>query len=250
MNRYFIEVSYKGTNFTGFQIQDNTETIQGEINKTLETYFRIPFTTTTSSRTDSGVHAIQNFLHTDTEVKITAKDIYHCNAIIHNDIVIKNITQVHNEAHSRFDAISRRYEYKIYQHKNPFLQDTAYFFPFPIDIDTLQNFATCFLGTHNFESFAKRNTDVLNYQCTIHFCSWKKTDFGFIFTVEANRFLRGMVRSIVATMLKAATKKYSTDYIHDLLSERNTQQAFFDSPAHGLHLMEIKYPDSVFLAPL
>ena len=154
MPRYFIEVSYKGTLYAGFQAQQNANTIQDEIEKALAVYFKQSFSLTGSSRTDAGVHALQNFFHFDfefAEIPNLDKVAYHLNAILPPDIVIKNIFAVKDDAHSRFDAKYRTYEYTIYAHKDPFLSDYAYFYPYKIDIDLLNQAASGLKGMKNFE---------------------------------------------------------------------------------------------------
>jgi tRNA pseudouridine38-40 synthase len=247
MTRYFIEVAYKGTAYAGFQIQNNSNTIQGEINKCLSTYLKENISTTTSSRTDAGVHALQNYLHADIEKTITIKDVYHLNAILPNDIVIKNITAMQPQAHSRFDALSRSYEYMIYQQKNPFLIDSAYLYVYPIDVTLLEQCANIFSGTHNFLAFSKRHTDVLNYNCHVLQSYWTQEKDYIAYHVEGNRFLRGMVRSLVATMLHVARGKLPIDQLKELLVQQDNKQAYFDVPAHGLHLQKVKYEKGIFL---
>ena len=137
MPRYFIEVSYKGTNYSGFQKQQNSNSVQAEVEKALEVFYKEKFELTGSSRTDAGVHALQNFFHFDTDTPIKSES-YSLNAILPGDIVIKRIYGVADNAHCRFDALSREYHYYIYQHKNPFLQDRACYVPYSVDITLLR----------------------------------------------------------------------------------------------------------------
>src|SRR3954452_9768394 len=156
--RYFLEVSYKGTNYAGFQIQPNGVTIQGGIEKALSTKLRTNVSLTGSSRTDAGVHALQNYFHVDLDLDIPKYAIYNLNSILPKDIVIKKITPVADNAHSRFDAISREYLYYINLPKNPFLTDTAGFYPYKIDFGALQQAAGIIVNHNDFTSFSKRNT--------------------------------------------------------------------------------------------
>ncbi len=176
MERYFIEVAYKGTAYAGFQIQDNANTIQAEVEKALHIYFRLAITLTGSSRTDAGVHAFQNFFHFDADIQIeankVAKSIYHLNAILPLDIVIKDIRKVAHTAHCRFDATSRSYTYSIYNHKNPFLFDNAYYYPYPLNIEALQQAASLLLTHTEYQSFAKKNMQVFTYNCHITESNW------------------------------------------------------------------------------
>src|SRR5579885_810453 len=141
MSRYFLEVSYKGTAYSGFQSQKNANTIQAEIEKAFEMLQKEKIVMVGSSRTDSGVHALQNFFHFDFEKDLNPHFVYKMNAILPADIVVKNVFPVLDEAHCRFDAISREYKYYVYRSKDPFLRERAFYFPYKLDIDTLQQSA-------------------------------------------------------------------------------------------------------------
>lgn len=243
MQRYFLEIAYKGTNYSGFQIQQNAITIQSEIEKALEILFKQTFELTGSSRTDAGVHALQNFFHFDSTVKIEQKHIYNLNAILPADIVAKNIFKVSNEAHSRFDAEARAYKYFIYQNKNAFVADRAYFFPFTIDEKLLQQTAQIILQHNDFTSFSKKHTQVNNFICAIKHSFWSKENDCLVYNVKANRFLRGMVRGLVATQLKAARGLITTNEFENIILQKDCNKAYFEAPAQGLFLVEVEYPD-------
>lgn len=242
MARYFLEVSYKGTAYSGFQIQLNARTIQSEVEKALKTYYRQLFELTGSSRTDAGVHAIQNFFHFDSEARISNDDLYHLNAILPSDIVVKGFFAVNDDAHARFDALSRTYQYHIYQKKNPFLEDRAWFYPYPVDMQQLNEAAALIKSFTNFESFAKKNTQVKTYVCSIIDSFWVPTEHGLMYQVTANRFLRGMVRALVATQLKVGRNKLSILQFKNIIEETNAANADFTAPAGGLFLMKVVYP--------
>jgi tRNA pseudouridine38-40 synthase len=244
MARYFLELSYHGKAFSGFQIQQNAVTVQGELEKAMAIYYRAPITLTGSSRTDAGVHALQNFFHFDTTVIISEKDIYHLNALIGEAISIRNLFSVDEESHCRFDALSREYKYYITKKKDPFLTDRAWFYPYSLDIDTLNEAALALIGEHDFTAFAKRNTQVFTHQCTIESSYWQSIDNTLIYTVKANRFLRGMVRAMVATMLKTAKKNIDMEQFKSLLANNTNILADFSAPAHGLFLCEVAYKDN------
>ena len=244
MPRYFLELAYKGTNYAGFQVQENANTIQAEVEKALHVYFRRKFELTGSSRTDAGVHARQNFFHFDDEATAENwdKTIYHLNAILPPDIVILGIREVEAAAHSRFDAISRSYEYSIYRKKDPFLDDRAYYFPFKLDIDLLNQAANIIRNTTDFESFAKRNAQVFTYNCSILESRWiYLTENLLQYQVTGNRFLRGMVRGLTGTMLKVGTGKLTLDQFEQVIAARNPAMADFSVPAQGLMLVAVKY---------
>lgn len=246
MPRYFVEVSYKGTAFRGFQIQDNGITVQGEINRALSIIFKEEIQTTTSSRTDAGVHARQNFLHFDVVQEFSGRLIYNLNAIIHDDILIRSIYLVPESAHARFDATSRQYSYRIINEKNPFKKEFAYFYPFPLDIERMNEAAIALLSTSDFSSFAKRHSDVNNFNCNLSVAHWNQTDDGqLIFKVQSNRFLRGMVRALVGTQLLVGRKKISLNDFQAIILARDCTHSDFSAPAHGLFLEKVNYPDEL-----
>jgi tRNA pseudouridine38-40 synthase len=243
MPRYFIEVSYNGAAYSGFQVQKNGITIQSEIEKALGIYFRQVFSLTGSSRTDAGVHALQNYFHFDSEEPIFQgkAQIYNLNAILPRDIVIKNIFQVEDSAHCRFDAVWREYKYFIYTEKNPFLQDRAYFFPYSLDVDRLNEASQLLPGHKDFTSFSKRNTQVNNFRCDIQISTWNVEKDVLVYRVRANRFLRGMVKGLVGTMLRVGTNKMAPDQFNDVIINKDCSGADFSVPSHGLFLMEVGF---------
>jgi tRNA pseudouridine38-40 synthase len=247
MQRYFLEVAYKGTNYSGFQVQENAPSIQDEIEKAFTILQKKQVVLTGSSRTDTGVHAQQNFFHFDFEEVINPQFLYKINSILPRDIVIKNIYDVLPEAHCRFDAMHRTYHYHIYQSKNPFLEDRAYYFPYTIDFNKLQEAAAILKTYTDFTSFSKRNTQAKTFLCTILESEWKKEDEQFIYCVKANRFLRGMVRGLTGTMLQAGRGKISIDDFKQIIEAKDCKKADFAVPGHGLTLMQVAYPESLIL---
>jgi tRNA pseudouridine38-40 synthase len=245
MARYFIEVAYKGTAYAGFQIQQNANTIQAEVEKALHIYYRHTFELTGSSRTDAGVHAQQNYFHFDTDIvidnKIAEKALYHLNAILPPDIVLKSLQHVADDAHCRFDAISRSYEYSIYQSKNPFIDDTAYYFPYALNIDMLNKAAAMLLEYSNFQSFSKKNTQVFTYECTLTQSQWTLQNDILLYEVTGNRFLRGMVRGLVGTMLHVGRGKFTIEKFRSIIESKNAANTDFSTPAKGLVLKEVKF---------
>jgi tRNA pseudouridine38-40 synthase len=244
MSRYFIEVAYKGTDYSGFQAQKNANTIQDEIEKALQVYFKKPFELTGSSRTDAGVHAAQNFFHFDAEFELPPvwdKVVYHLNAILPADIVVKNILPVKEDAHCRFDAKYRTYEYSIYTRKDPFLADRSYFYPYKLNIELLNEAAAIIKAENDFESFSKKNTQVKTFQCTIYECSWFFRGEILVFRVSGNRFLRGMVRGLVGSMLKVGREKTNLIHFKQIIQSKDPSRVDFSMPAHGLKLVAVVY---------
>ncbi len=241
MPRYFLEVSYKGTAYSGFQSQENANTIQAEVETAFEILQKERLAMTGSSRTDAGVHALQNFFHFDYDGTINPKFVYKINAILPPDIVLKSIRQVSDEAHCRFDAISREYKYYIYQQKNPFLADRAYYFPFKLDVKLMQQAAEILKEYNDFTSFSKRNTQVKTFQCNILESRWLNENDCLVYNVKANRFLRGMVRALTATMLKVGRGKISLMEFRQIIEAKDCTKASFAVPAHGLFLGSVQY---------
>lgn len=244
MPRYFLEVAYKGGNYSGFQIQDNAHSIQEEVEKALAIFFRQRLALTGSSRTDAGVHALQNFFHFDYDGLIHGKNIYNINAILPADIVVKGIYPVGPEAHCRFDAISREYRYYVYQEKDPFLDDRGYYFPYTLDRGNMEAAAALVLGHYDFTAFAKRNTQVKTFLCTIQDSGWEVEKGCLVYRVKANRFLRGMVRGLVGTMLQVGRGKLSVVRFGEILQSGDNRHADFSAPGQGLFLFRVNYPVS------
>lgn len=242
MPRYFLEVSYKGTAYSGYQSQQNANTIQDEIEKAFRVFQKDNIIMIGSSRTDAGVHALQNFFHFDYNGEINPHFTYKMNAILPDDIVIKGLKLVTDNAHCRFDALSREYNYYIYRHKDPFLKDKAFFFPYKLDIEKLLKAAAIIKEYTDFTSFSKRNTQVKTFFCQIIESTWFFEDNVLIYNVKANRFLRGMVRALTATMLKVGRGKLTIDEFKSIFEAKDCTMASFAVPAQGLFLKSVEYP--------
>jgi len=251
MPRYFLEVAYKGTAYSGFQTQQNANTVQAEIEKAFHILRKEPVTLTGSSRTDAGVHALQNFFHFDTVLSLhqwkgiegEAHFSYKMNAILPADIVIKALLPVAEDAHCRFDAISREYNYYIYRLKDPFLRDRAFYFPYKLDVEKMQAAAAILMEHTDFTSFSKRNTQVKSFSCRIGESRWFWEGNCLVYNVKANRFLRGMVRALTATMLKVGRGILTLEEFQEIIIARDCTRASFAVPAHGLFLMRVEYPE-------
>lgn len=245
MARYFLEVAYRGKNYSGFQSQENANTIQQEVEKAFRILQREPVSLTGSSRTDAGVHALQNFFHFDFQDILHPQFVYKINAILPGDIVVKSVRSVADDAHCRFDAISRTYEYFIYRGKDPFLEDRAWYFPYTIDQDALQHAARVIMEYRDFTSFSKRNTQVKTFDCSILESAWTQREEGLVYRVRANRFLRGMVRALVATMLQVGRGTLTIDQFRAIIDAKDCTRASFAAPSHGLFLVEVCYKASL-----
>ncbi len=247
MPRYFLEVSYKGDNYSGFQVQENAITIQSEVEKAFKTFFRKSVTLTGSSRTDAGVHALQNFFHFDWDQEFQQKSIYNINSILPSDIVVKSVRLVKTEAHSRFSAVSREYKYFIFFNKNPFMNDRSWLFPYQVNEELLHQAASIIKENENFMSFSKQHTQVKTFYCQIEKSIWTRQEDSFVYTVKANRFLRGMVRALVSTMLQVARENISIQEFKTLLEGKIKANADFSAPAKGLFLTNVSFKEDIFL---
>ena len=247
MNRYFLEVSYLGSNYAGFQVQINANTIQAEIEKALQILFRRTISLTGSSRTDAGVHAFQNYFHFDIDAVISADIVYNVNALLPGDIAVTRLVSVAPGNHCRFDAVARRYAYHIYRSKNPFLEDRAYYYPYKLDIGMLQEAANILNLYTDYRAFSKRRTQVKTYECAILESQWSMQGAELIYHVKGNRFLRGMVRGLVGTMLHLGRGKMTIREFKQIIEEGNSSRVDFSIPARGLFLLEVIFPDDYFL---
>ena len=241
MPRYFIEVSYKGTAYSGFQTQKNANSVQAEIEKALKVFYKNEFELTGSSRTDAGVHALQNYFHFDAKQPITDA-AYQLNAILPADIVVKNITEVKTAAHCRFDAVAREYRYYIYNGKDPFIADRAYYYPYTLDLAKLNEAATVLMQYSDFTSFSKRNTQVKSFICAITASEWMLENDRLVYLVKANRFLRGMVKGLVGTMLQVGRGKLTVQQFKAVIESKDSSKADFSVPSHGLFLVRVIFP--------
>jgi tRNA pseudouridine38-40 synthase len=240
---------YKGAHYSGFQVQDNAPTVQAEVEKAFKTLQRQAVLLTGSSRTDTGVHARQNFFHFDYDAPLHPQFLYKINAILPRDIVIKNVYPVPAEAHCRFDAVSRSYRYYVYRQKDPFLEDRGYYFPFSIDIDRMHEAAAVIKTYTDFTSFSKRNTQVKTFICTILESEWRQEKDLLVYYIKANRFLRGMVRGITGTMLQVGRGKLTIEGFRKVIEAKDCRQADFAVPGHGLFLEAVEYPASLKMIP-
>lgn len=243
MPRYFLEVYYKGTAYSGFQIQANAGSVQEEIEKAFAVFFRKEIIMTGASRTDTGVHARQNYFHFDFDEPIPAETVYRLNAILPGDICVRGIFLMPEGAHCRFDAESREYRYYIYGKKDPFLADRAYFYPYPLDWHLLEAAAARLMDFTDFASFSKRNTQVNHFRCRIFESHWVMDEGSWYYRIRANRFLRGMVRGVTGTMLQVGRGQLTLVQLEKILEGNDPARVNFNVPAKGLFLERVRYPE-------
>jgi tRNA pseudouridine38-40 synthase len=250
--RYFIKLAYNGTQYHGWQYQPNASSVQETMNKAFSTILNSEISLTGAGRTDTGVHAKQMYAHFDFETPFDIPNLIHkLNSFLPKDIVIYNIIPVSDEAHTRFDATKRTYEYHINTFKDAFLQEQSWYFHQKLDVDLMNEAAKLLFNHTDFQCFSKVNTDVNTFDCSIFEAYWtrggaeqsgaKQENGKLIFTISANRFLRNMVRSIVGTLINIGLHKITLDDFESIIKSKNRDKAGFSVPAHGLYLTKIEY---------
>lgn len=247
--RYFFETSYKGTHYHGWQVQNNAVSVQQVINESLEKILKEPIETLGSSRTDTGVHSSQQFFQLDSDtVKDLAKLKFRLNSLLPRDISIIDIRQTRPEANCRFDASLRSYEYRVTKVKNPFLFETAIELRKPLNLNRMNKAAELLMGTHDFKSFCKASQAVPGHNCTVKKAIWKEKGTELTFQITANRFLRGMVRAIVGTLLQVGDGSINVKDFQRILRLKDRKQAGPAAPAKGLCLTRVQYPSRIFIS--
>lgn len=243
-HRYFIEISYKGTAYHGWQIQPNAITVQEVFNKALNVILKKDIETLGCGRTDTGVHASQFFLHLDLDEAIIdhEKMIRSLNALLPKDIAVKNILKVSEDAHARFDATLRSYEYHIHFKKNPFKTDSSWLLRDELDISAMNKAAQIILEYQDFGAFCKANGDNFTNLCEVSQSEWEVKDDEIIYHISANRFLRNMVRAIVGTLVEVGKGKLKPEALHQIIQSQNRSEAGVSVPACGLFLTAVHYP--------
>jgi tRNA pseudouridine38-40 synthase len=258
--RYFIELAYDGTAYHGWQVQQNAHSVQEALNKALAIILRQPVETTGCGRTDTGVHAKEFFAHFDLEDDsplsidhsetdghgLSTMDyglkVRGLNSILPPDISIKNIIPVHEDAHARFDATLRSYQYHIHFNKDPFLRGYSWQVRDVPDMELMNQAAAIIMDYIDFSCFSKSNTQVKTNNCKISRAEWVKTEQGMVFHISADRFLRNMVRAIVGTLMMVGKGEIPPEAVKGIIESKNRSNAGMSVPACGLYLTEVKYP--------
>ena len=244
--RYFIEIMFDGTAYHGWQVQPNSSTVQEQINQAISTVLGEDINVVGAGRTDTGVHAKQMFAHFDSSISFDGKDlIYKLNSFLKNDISVLRVFEVDDSAHSRFDAVSRKYEYLIHANKNPFLINKSWYFHRKLDVDLMNEASKLLLNYTDFTSFSKLHTQTKTNNCSVKMAVWEKVNDTLVFSIEADRFLRNMVRAIVGTLVTVGEKKISIEEFVEIIESKNRSKAGASVPAHGLYLVSVKYPKTI-----
>ena len=259
--RFFISLSYNGAAFCGWQRQNNGPSVQEHLENAFSVYLREKIEITGAGRTDTGVHAINYIAHFDSGSTTLANEqqllLYKINAILPAGIVVTDICAVSPDAHARFDAISRTYNYYVHTVKDPFLDNFSCFFPYDLDIDNMNRAAALLIGEKDFTSMAKLHSDVKTNICTVTEALWTPgspvnaiTPQGqantYCLTISANRFLRNMVRAIAGSLLEIGRGRRQPEWITQLLAQKDRSAAGNSAPAHALYLTKIEYPYRIF----
>jgi len=246
--RYFIEFSYNGKAYHGWQNQPNATTVQEILEESLSILLKEKVNVYGAGRTDKGVHALQMFAHFDTGIVFEINTtVFKLNRLLPKDISIDNIFLVHNEAHARFDALSRQYKYRITNKKNVFSYENAYYFRPDLDIVKMNEAAKLLFEYEDFQCFSRSNTDVKTYDCTIMKAEWTRDNNELIFTIKANRFLRNMVRAIVGTFINIGLGKLEVEELHTIIKSKNRSKSGASVPGYALYLSEIEYPKTIMI---
>ncbi|MCD1118619.1 tRNA pseudouridine(38-40) synthase TruA [Chryseobacterium turcicum] len=240
--RYFIEFSYNGKNYFGYQIQPNDISVQEELERALSTILQEKIKTTGAGRTDTGVHAKKMFAHFETNQVLNNQLTHKLNSFLPTDIAVKRIFEVKDDFHARFDATFRTYEYYISLEKNPFTHDSAWqHWRKPLDINKMNEACKILFEYEDFTSFAKLHTDNKTNLCKMYKAEWEQNGTELKFTVSANRFLRNMVRAIVGTMVEVGSGKIQPEDVRKVIEDKNRNSAGTSAPAHALFLVNVGY---------
>ncbi len=245
--RYVIKIAYDGMKYKGWQIQENASTVQEEIEKALSIALREKITIVGAGRTDTGVHATGQFAHFDSSKKLDFNIVHFINGILPYSISVLNIYKSIPEFHARFDATFRRYLYRICLKKNPFEIERALFVPYKLDMQKMQEASQQLLKFKNFASFCKANSDNKTYFCDIHFVEWKRNHDILEFHIQANRFLRGMVRGVVGTLLDVGKGKLSIPEFIEIIESQDRKNAKMNVLPYGLYLVDVGYPAGLLM---
>lgn len=244
--RFFIQFSYFGKAYHGWQNQPNAITVQEVLEKGMSKLLNSPVSLMGAGRTDTGVHAKMMYAHFDVDALEDIQDyIFRLNSFLPNDIAVERIFEVKDDAHARFHATARSYEYHIAKSKDPFTTDLAYFVKKELNVEQMNIAANLLIGKKDFECFSKSNTDVFTNICDLREAQWSIKENNLIFKITADRFLRNMVRAIVGTLINVGLGKYSPDYVNTILKSKDRTKAGVSVPAKGLYLTSIVYPNTI-----
>ncbi|RDC55120.1 tRNA pseudouridine(38-40) synthase TruA [Pedobacter chinensis] len=243
--RYFIQIAYDGSLYHGWQIQPNAITVQELLDKAMSTFYRQPIETLGCGRTDTGVHATGFYAHFDVENLEESKvlnAVAGINAMLPYQIAAKKIVPVSDDAHARFDAISRAYKYYIHFEKDPFKLNRSWLVKDKLDVDLMNQAAKLLLDYTDFSCFSKSNTQTFTNNCKITTAVFEEKENGLVFTIQADRFLRNMVRAIMGTLVRIGKHEINLEDFKTIIESKNRSNAGQSVPACGLYLVKVEYP--------
>lgn len=243
--RYFVQLSYFGKNYHGWQIQPNATSVQESLNGTLSTICNAEVYVVGAGRTDTGVHAREMWAHFDVENPLPENILNRVNRFLSPDIAVQQFVQVEDDAHARFDATARSYQYHIVRHKNPFLKDLAWFCPYELDVDKMNAAAQLLFDHTDFTSFSRSKTQTKTNNCKILHAHWEEAGEELVFHISADRFLRNMVRAVVGTLVNIGRGKQPIESLNDIVAAKDRSLAGDSAPAHGLFLTRVEYPKHI-----
>lgn len=246
--RLFFEIQYNGSNYIGWQTQHDGISIQSVVEDSLGKLLREQVEIYGSGRTDAGVHCEQQFFHVDVQQEIEELDqlLFRLNAFLPKDIYLPSVRVVKDDVHARYTALQRVYNYRITTVRNPFLDKLAWHYFRPLNIELMNEAASYMLGEHDFESFSKVKTNVKHFRCDVTQAEWRRDGDRLEFVIAANRFLRGMVRATVGTLIDVGAEKISVDDFKEIIDHRDRKKAGANVPPYGLYLVHVKYPSDIY----
>lgn len=246
--RYFLEIAYDGTRFHGWQVQPNALSVQEILEDSLSKVLREPISTTGSGRTDTGVHAIQQFVHFNAQQPLDPQQVvYRLNRILPDDISALNLYLVQPDAHARYDAFARTYHYHITLRKNPFKRLHAWYHSRELDVEKMNEATAILLNYEDFTTFSKVKGDTKHYRCHMYEAVWEQAGEELRFTIRANRFLRGMVRLVVGTLVDVGRGKLTVEEFEQIVASQDRSRSSGAAPSEGLFLAKVAYPSELFI---
>lgn len=244
--RYFLELSYNGKDYHGWQIQPDAISVQEVLENAMSTLLKTKIALVGAGRTDTGVHAKQMYAHFDVDETLDDQNlVYKLNSFLPKDIAVHTVFEVKPEAHARFDALSRTYLYRIALKKDVFNFDAAYLIKQDLDVDEMNKATKILFEYKDFQCFSKTHTDVKTYICDIMKAEWTRVGHELHFVIQADRFLRNMVRAIVGTLVNVGLHKIKAEDVHRIIASKDRGEAGYSVPAQGLYLTQIDYPESI-----
>ncbi|MGA3013998.1 MAG: tRNA pseudouridine(38-40) synthase TruA [Bacteroidales bacterium] len=250
-HRYFLRLSFNGESFHGWQSQHNATSVQSVLREAMTVILREPVEITGAGRTDAGVHAREFYAHFDFQKDLSLSErkelVYHLNGYLPDAISVIEILPVKDDAHTRFSANSRTYQYYISQKKDPFRKDYSWYYSGALNVDLMNEGAEILKNTHDFTSFAKLPQETKTNICNVEEAGWVKKGDLLVFTIKADRFLRNMVRAIVGTLIELGREKITIADFQSIIVSKDRRAAGYSAPANGLFLVSVNYPEDIFL---